>query len=343
MHRRTLTPLVILAAMMAVWLLVAVSASAQAQSVAAKPAAIDKTWTPPKTPDGAPDLQGVWTNQTNVPLERPPALGAKEIYTAEEVAANQKAAAEAGARRVETGETGVHYDVAQFLLDRTHSTTGVSERTSIIVGPEGRVPRVLPEAQKRQADRQAANRGHQWDGPENRALGERCIVWPNEGPPMLPEGYNSNLQILQGPGYVAIEQEMIHDVRIIPTDGRPHAPANVRSYLGDARGHWEGNTLVVETTNFNNRGAFRGSSENLQVVERFTRSNEDTILYQFTVSDPSTWEKPWSGELPITKIGGQLYEYACQEGNYGLPNILSGARATEAKEAKAAAEGAAKN
>jgi len=127
---------------------------------------------------------------------------------------------------------------------------------------------------------------------------------------------------------------MIHDVRVIPTDGRPHLPSNIKTYLGDSSGHWEGNTLVVDTTNFNGRAAFRGSSENLHVVERFTRTADDTILYQFTVSDPSTWEKSWSGELPITKINGQIYEYACQEGNYGMRNILSGARASEAEAAK---------
>jgi hypothetical protein len=332
MRNRSFRSLVTLAAAVAVVLLVIGPASAQSQTAAAKPAA-NKTWTPPKTADGVPDLQGVWTNQTNAPLERPPALGAKEFYSPEELAAKEKASADQAAKRVEEGETGVHYDVAQFGLDRTHAKTGVSERTSIIVGPEGRVPPLLPAAQKRQADRQAANRGHQWDGPENRALGERCILWPNEGPPMLPEGYNSNLQIVQGPGYVAIEQEMIHDVRIIPTDGRPHVPKDVHLWLGDSRGHWEGHTLVVDTTNFTDRTAFRGSSENLHVVERFTRTADDTIQYQFTVSDPSTWEKSWSGELPISKIDGQVYEYACQEGNYGMRNILSGARATEGKEA----------
>lgn len=336
MRHRWLTFLTLAAAVVVV---TAVPASAQTQTAAAKPApATSKTWTPPRTPDGVPDLQGTWTNQTNTPLERPPALGAKEFYTPEELAKKQHDDAEAARKRAEAGESGVHYDVAQFGLDRSHTKAGVSERTSIITGPVGRVPPLLPEAQKRIADRQAANRGHQYDGPENRALGERCILWPNEGPPMLPEGYNSNMQIVQGPGYVAIEQEMIHDVRIIPTDGRPHLPKNIHLWLGDSRGHWEGNTLVVDTTNFTNRTAFRGSSENLHVVERFTRTSDDTILYQFTVSDPSTWEKSWSGELPITKLDSHVYEYACQEGNYGMANILSGVRATEKKAAEEAAK-----
>jgi hypothetical protein len=336
MRQRSPIAITILAALFAAFLL-APSALAQAQSVAAKPAVADnnKIWTLPKTPDGVPDLQGYWTNQTNSPLERPPALGAKEFYTPEELEQRDKAARDAALRRAEAGQSGVHYDVAQFGLDSTHSKTGESERTSIVVGTEGRIPALLPEAAKRQADRQAVNRGpHQWDGPENRALGERCILWPNEGPPMLPEGYNSNLEIVQGPGYVAIEQEMIHDVRIIPTDGRSHAPANVRSYLGDPVGHWEGNTLVVDTTNFNGKAAFHGSDENLEVIERFTRTADDTILYQFTISDPTTWSKPWSGELPISKIAGPIYEYACQEGNYGMANILSGARATEKEAAQ---------
>jgi hypothetical protein len=334
MRQRFFIPVVVLAVLLAAFLLTG-PACAQAPSVAAKPAAVDtnKNWRPAKTPDGVPDLEGYWTNQTSSPLERPPALGAKEFYTLEELTQRGKEEHEAALQRAKAGDTDVHYDPAQFGLDRTQSRIGESERTSIIVGPEGRVPPLLPEAAKRQADRQAMNRGHEWDGPENRGLGERCILWPNEGPPMLPKTYNSNLQIVQGTGYVAIEQEMIHDVRIIPTDGRLHAPANMRSYLGDPVGHWEGNTLVVDTTNFNGKVTFRGSDENLEVIERFTRTSDDTILYQFTISDPTAWAKPWSGELPITKIVGPIYEYACQEGNYGMPNTLSGARVTEQAEA----------
>jgi hypothetical protein len=188
---------------------------------------------------------------------------------------------------------------------------------------------MLPEAVQRNAARAAAIKGHEFDGPENRTLGEQCIMWPNEGPPIQPAGYNSNLQIVQGPGYVAILQEMIHDVRIIPTDGSPHLASNIRQWFGDSRGHWEGETLVVDTTNFTARTAFRGSSENLHVVERFTRQADNSILYQFTVEDPSTWAKSWSGEMPMTKIDGPLFEYACHEGNYGMRNNLSGARAEE--------------
>jgi hypothetical protein len=194
---------------------------------------------------------------------------------------------------------------------------------------------MLPQAQQRNAARAAANKGHEFDGPENRGLAEQCILWGNEGPPIQPVGYNSNLQIVQGPGYVAIVQEMIHDVRIIPTDGSAHVASNIRQWFGDSRGHWEGDTLVVDTTNFTDRTAFRGSSENLHVVERFSRQPDDSILYKFTVEDPSTWEKSWSGEFPMTKIDGPIFEYACHEGNYGMRNNLSGARA-EDKAARAA-------
>jgi hypothetical protein len=232
----------------------------------------------------------------------------------------------------------VHYDVSQFGLDRAHSKQATSMRTSLIVGPDGKVPTLLPEAQKRAADRAALNRGHQFDGPENRGLSERCITWPNEGPPMLSPGYNSNLQIVQGAGYVAIMQEMIHDVRVIPLDNRSHLAGSVRQWFGDSRGHWEGNTLVVDTTNFTDRFPFHGSSDKLHVVERFTRTAEDTITYQFTVDDPAAWDKPWTAEIPWVKNDALVFEYACQEGNYGMANVLSGARATE-KEAAAAGKG----
>ncbi|MBV8732957.1 MAG: hypothetical protein JO336_24380 [Acidobacteriia bacterium] len=334
----------VVAAGLAVLLLVSVPATAQAQSqtAAAKPAAAaaastGKSWTPPRTAWGDPDFQGFWTNATGTPLERPKELGAKEFYTPEELAAREKRAEEQAAKRLEGRQTepgtqaDVHYDLAQFGLDRSQSKAAVSLRTSLIVGPEGRIPPTLPEAQKRNAERAASNRAHQFDGPENRPLSERCILWPHEGPPMMPVGYNGNLEIVQSPGYVAITQEMIHDTRVIPTDSRSHLPSSVRQYMGNSSGHWEGNTLVVETTNFTDKTAFRGSSENLKVVERFTRTAQDTITYQFTVSDPTTWDKPWSAEIPMSKTDAPIYEYACQEGNYGMANNLSGARAAEKK------------
>jgi hypothetical protein len=303
-------------------------------------AAQTKPYTPPKTADGQPDLQGIWSTLTSVPLERPANLGAKEFYTPEELKAQAERGARGGGRAAapETGDLAVHYDTSQFGLDRSHATVAKSNRTSLIVGPEGRVPALLPEAAKRQAERQAYQRQHQWDSAESRPLAERCITWPSEGPPMLAPGYNSNLQIVQGPGYVAIVQEMIHDVRVIPTDGRPHLPNNIHLYFGDSRGHWEGNTLIVDTTNFTDKTAFRGSGEKLHVVERFTRTADDSIKYEFTVDDPTAWAKPWSAEVNWAKDPGPIFEYACQEGNYGMANNLSGARATEKKAAEAAAK-----
>jgi hypothetical protein len=195
------------------------------------------------------------------------------------------------------------------------------------------VPALTPEAAKRVADRRAFQQEHQWDSAQTRPLAERCITWGFEGPPMMPVGYNSTLEIVQGQGYVAIVQEMIHDTRIIPTDGRPHAPAEIKQWMGDSRGHWEGDTLVVETVNYNPQVAIQGTpvSDAAKVTERFTRIDPDTIQYQFTVDDPKTWVKPFSGEYNMVKIDGNVYEYACHEGNYGMANNLSGARATEKK------------
>ena len=313
------------------------SAFAQAVPAAVKAAAKAATATPARarTADGQPNLEGVWSTASGIPLERPKDLGAKGFFTKEEAEAYEKKTL-AQHEVAKPGTYGdVHYSMAQFGLEKGQARVASTIRTSLIVGPQGRIPPMLPEAQQRNAARAAANKGHEFDGPENRSLGEQCIMWPNEGPPIQPAGYNSNLQIVQGPGYVAILQEMIHDVRVIPTDGSPHLAANIRQWFGDSRGHWEGDTLVVDTTNFTGRTAFRGSSENLHVVERFTRQADDGILYQFTVEDPSTWEKSWSGEMPMTRIDGPIFEYACHEGNYGMRNNLSGARAEE-KAAQAA-------
>jgi hypothetical protein len=287
-----------------------------------------QTWAPPRTADGRPDLQGIWTNATITPLERSRDLGAKEFFTEEEAAAYRKRALVPSAVAERSG-TEAHYEFTQFGLDRTQAQIAFSLRTSLIVGPEGRVPPLTPEAQQRIAERAAAAKGHEFDGPENRGIQENCIVWGNEGPPMMPPGYNSYLEIVQAPGYVAILQEMIHDVRIIPLDGRPHLPQTVRGWLGDSRGRWEGDTLVVDTTNFTEKTNFRGSRENLHVVERFTRVDDNTIRYEFTVDDPTTWTKPWSAELPLAKDKGPIYEYACHEANYGIANNLKGARAVE--------------
>ena len=331
MIRRLPAPLTALAAFAALGLAAAAQTPAAKDQTAAKAAA-------PKfrTPDGQPDISGVWSNVSTVPFERPQNLGAKEFYTQDEfreLEARRNQPRPAAADRPGTA-ADVHYDVSQFGLDRSHAAQAASLRTSQVTGPEGRVPPQLPEAQARQAARQAAQRGHQFDGPENRGLAERCILWGNEGPPMISAGYNANMQIVQGQGYVAILQEMIHDVRIIPLDGRPHLPSNVKQWFGDSRGRWEGETLVVETTNFTDKTAFRGSGEKLKVMERFSRADAETLKYEFTVEDPTTWAKPWSAEALMARISNPIYEYACQEGNYGMPNILSGARATEREAAQ---------
>jgi len=176
------------------------------------------------------------------------------------------------------------------------------------------------------------------DAAQNLPLSVRCIIMDRAGPPMLAGAYNNNYQIVQAPGYVMILVEMIHDVRIIPLDGRPHLPQNARQWMGSYRGRWEGDTLVVETTNFNGKNPFRGSSEDMRLIERFTRVDQDTVIYRFTVDDPATWTRAWSAELPMKKTEGPLFEHACHEGNYGLYNTLAGARAEEKKAAEDAAK-----
>ncbi len=334
---------------MAALVLAIIPAASQTTSPAPKakaaPAAKGK-WTPPHTPDGQPDLQGVWTNNSVTPLQRPKELAGKEFYTEAELTDIQQRQRERLALDDEEGEPAanhsgvegappenVHYDHAQFGLDWLQSRVAWNRRTSLIVGPEGTIPPLTPEARQRRAERAAMQKGHEFDGPENRPLEARCLTRANVGPPLLPTRYNSNLQIVQGPGYVTIETEEIHDVRIIPVDGRSHLPKNIHQWLGDSVGHWAGNTLVVDTTNFTDLTPFPGA-QNLHVIERLTRVDDETILYQFTVEDPGMWTRPWSGEVPIKKITGQLYEYACHEANYGLENTLRGARVAEAEAAK---------
>src|SRR6185295_4446531 len=224
----------------------AVAVSAQALKPA--PAAKTSNWVVGHTPDGQPDLQGTWTNATLIPLERNKTLGAKEFYTEQE-----KAEMDAKPRKPVGSALVQHYDLAQFGLDRTQGKFAQSLRTLLIMGPEGRMPSFTAAGQKRIADERARVKGHEFDGPEYRTLGERCIVHNSSGPPMMPSNYNNDLEIVQGPGYVAITQEMIHDTRIIRLDGSPHISPEIRTWRGDSRGHWEGNTLVVETTNFNDK------------------------------------------------------------------------------------------
>jgi hypothetical protein len=284
-----------------------------------------------KTPDGKPDLQGTWSFATVTPMERPADLANKEFFTEAEARAYEKDVVERNNkdRRDGSAEADVGRAYNDFWWD---SGTKVvkTRRTSLVIDPSnGRIPPMLPAAQQRQRERAAPNRDHEFDGPENRPLPERCLILQGAGPPMTPTAYNNNVQIVQGVGYVALLVEMGHEVRIIPTDGRPHLPDNIRLWKGDSRGHWEGDTLVVETTNFSDKNPFRGASENMKLTERFRRLDADTLIYQFTVNDPSTWELPWTVEIPVTKSQGQLFEYACHEGNYGMMGALAGARAEE--------------
>jgi hypothetical protein len=280
---------------------------------------------------GQRDLQGIWTNATLTPLERPRELAGKEFFTEAEAAAYEKQGRERNdADRRDSNadaDLAVGYNAAWW--DR--GTRIVStRRTSLVVDPrDGRIPPLTPEAQSKAAARAEATRLHPADGPEDGSLADRCIVRGTAVPPMLPAGYNNNYQILQTPEHVVILVEMIHDTRIISLDGRPHLARKIHNWLGDSRGRWEGNTLVVDTTNFTDRTNFRGSGENLRVVERFTRTDQDTLLYQFTVDDPQSFTRPWSGEIPMKKAAGPIFEYACHEGNLSMENILGIARAEE--------------
>ena len=287
-----------------------------------------------KTPWGDPDLQGTWTNQTLTPLERPAEFAGKPVLTEAEAEAyvarlrNQNNAdiRTPGTRR----DVTVAYNDAWW--DRGERIVA-DRRTSLIVEPaDGKVPPLTAEGQKRAAAARAhtAAVGDNPAAPEDLDVYSRCII--RSALPRLSTGYNNNYEIVQTPGYVAILQEQIHDTRIIPVDGRPHLSGTVRQWLGDSRGRWEGDTLVVETTNFTDeaRGStFRDATRNMVLVERFRRVDAETIDYQFTVTDPETWTRPWTVKMPWNKVDGLMYEYACHEGNYGLANTLRSARAAE--------------
>ena len=340
MRHRAVASLGVLLVATAVMVVATRSIAGQAPASAAKPAAAKK-WTVPRTPDGQPDLQGFWTNSTYVPLERPKNV-TKDLYTEQEFAAVVKEAAARESEQTEPGTVAdVHYDFTQFGLDRSQSAFVRNLRTSLIVDPpNGKLPPVSAEGQKRAADRAAERKrmGATTDAVQNMPVGSRCLIMAGSGPPMMTPGYNTNYQIVQGAGYVMILVEMIHDARIIPIDSRAPLPENVRQWMGDSRGHWEGDTLVIETTNLNGKNPFRGSSEHMRVVERLTRVDASTLGYRFTVDDPATWAAPWTAEAPMTKSVGPIFEHACHEGNYGVRNTLAGARAEEKRAAEAAAK-----
>ena len=248
------------------------------------------------------DLEGFWTNATNTPLERPAEVNGREFYSDAEMAANAKKA-EQPTDIAKLAGTDIHYDFTQYGLDPSQSKQNLARRTSIIIDPpDGKLPPMIPEARQRAAARaEARKKVGQFDGPETRPLTERCIIWPGEGPPMMPEAYNSEMQIHQGPGYVAIFQEMIHDVRIIPLDGSPHPGPKIRQYMGDSRGHWEGKTLVVDTTNFNGRTNFRGSTETCTFSNASPEWMPIPSVRPTTVEDPQTWPKPWKSKTQLNQ------------------------------------------
>jgi hypothetical protein len=289
----------------------------------------------PRTPDGRPDLQGFWTNDSYTPLERPKEANGKSHFTPQEAAAFVRARLD---RLENQSRTDIHYDDAIWQKETYDKEANL--RTSLLTDPaNGLLPPLTEEAKRRQAAEAArrAGRGPS-DSVQDRSLGERCIAWGNVGPPMLPPTYYANFQILQTADYVIIRHELMHEARLIPLTGT-HPRPGVRYLYGDARGRWEGDTLVVDTTNFTDKTPFRGppsntrqdirSSDRMHVVERFTYVDADTIRYQFTVEDPGMWVAPWSGEVPIRRFEGPIYEYGCHEGNYGLANILSAARVAE--------------
>ena len=343
-------------------------------------------WTPPHTPWGDPDLQGIWNNTVSTPLERPSRFAGKEALTDEELAdytaERQGSRDNRDDRDAAPGTTTGRGEAPSQTSSSGSSTTDVARaygalwfpvpeapirRTSLILDPpDGKIPALTPQAWERAAARAKAigatgstasplgraegvvdgteggvdGRGGRADNPEDRDLDDRCIM---TNLPRMPGGYNNHFQIVQSPGQVVIEIEMQHHVRVIPVDGRPHRDDSVRQWMGDARGHWEGNTLVVDTTNFSDKGNFKGSGPNLHLVERFTRVDVDTIDYEVRLEDPTSWTRPWTVQFPLRRLDAlvgeidqvsvpRIFEYACHEGNYGLLGILAGARALEQAE-----------
>jgi hypothetical protein len=306
-------------------LAVVIPASSPGQAVPGKPA-----WQSRRLPDGQPDLQGIWTNATITPMERPAEFAGKPFMTEQEAAEYEKNYVQ---HQKESFTNDVNGPLRLTWWD-SGSKVVQTRRTSIVIDPpDGKIPPLTPQAQTAERVRRAATRSGHIDTVADRPLNERCIIWPTDGPPMMSSFYNNNYRIVQSQGYVAIYIEMVHDVRMIPLDGRPHVASNIRSWMGDSVGHWEGDTLIIDTTNFNGRTSFRGSDENLHVIERFRRTAEHTLLYQFTIDDPSAFTQPWTGEVPWLSAPGPLYEYDCHEGNFhSMASMLKTARSEEAKQ-----------
>jgi len=304
-------------------------------------------WTPPRTADGVPDIQGIFTFRTITPLQRPQELAGKETLNAKEAAEFEEYRNRRQNRDLYNPEEGAPWagyapnaeggvlSYNEFWYERGKELTK-DKRTSLIVDPpNGRVP--LNEVTKKRLAirRQISNSGF-GNSHEDRSLADRCIMGFNSGPPMISGAYNNNVQIFQVPGYVVILNEMVHNARIIPTDGRPHG--KLRQWAGDSRGHYEGDTLVIDTINFKRETSLTGSTADTHLVERFTRVDPDALRYEFTVEDPNSYTRPWTAVMPMRRTDGPLFEYACHEGNYGLYNILAGQRKKEREAVEAAAK-----
>ncbi len=299
-----------------------------------------KTWTQPRTAWGDPDLQGIWNNATSTPLQRPSEVGGKEVLTDEEASefAERLAHDLDRDRRDGGAQIDVNRAYNEHWMDAKRLKATSDKRTSLIVDPpDGRIPPLVPlppEREKVRVEREEATRRFNAGLPRDYLDGGlplRCII-RTDRPPYLPIIYNNTFQVFQSPGYVVISVEMIHSARFIPIDGRPHIGKHLRQWLGDSRGRWDGNTLVVETSNFRpDEGVVFGNAdpETFRIVERFTRVDANTINYTFTVEDPRTWTKPWTAMIPWNKTDEQLYEYACHEDNFDMVHLLAGARARE--------------
>jgi hypothetical protein len=311
---------------------------ALAVSVVVPLAAQSAKYSPPRTPDGKPDLQGTFTFATITPLQRPDALKDKEVLTPEEAAQFEDAENKRLNRDLYDPEKGMPsagypgraqggvLSYNDFWYERGDKLTEDRRSSLIYDPPDGRIP-VSAETRQRQVARAAKTNAGQFDDPEDLSLVDRCILGFNAGPPMNSGTYNNNLDIVQTPKYVVIHNEMVHNARVIPTDGRPHG--TIARWTGDSVGHWEGDTLVVETINFRRETSTQGSTANTKVVERFTRVGPDTIDYRYTVSDPTAYTRPWSAAMPLRRIDERLFEYACHEANYGMEGVLRGARYRE--------------
>ena len=301
-------------------------------SLAAAPAAAQDS--APRTTWGQPDLQGVWDFRSITPLQRPEDLAEKEFLTEEEAAEREQAAVERDARlwnrdarRTEAGGSVGGYN--NFWLDRGLKTVGTRRTSLIVYPPNGRMPSQTPAGRERAAARREYASEHPADSWVDFSSGVRCILGFNAGPPFTPSAYNNNVQVFQTPDHVVIMTEMVNTARIVPLDGRPRLDPDVRQWSGDSRGYWEGDTLVVETRNFAAKRRWRNTTESMRLVERFTRMDEGTLVYEFTVTDPETWTSPWTASVPLVLNPEPMFEYACHEGNYSMPLMLAGARVEE--------------